>query len=181
MPHKDPEVRKAYKKKYNKVYKKQYYEAHKEEAAIYWKEFYQNNKERLIAKQAKQYEDKRGNYLFYAARARAKKFTLPFDIEKSDVIIPEFCPIFGIKLLSGDRDTSPSLDRIIPELGYTKGNIDIISMRANRLKNDMSIEDAERILAWMKSKKPTLSVNAETSPLINVPEVIQEIVVTGAV
>jgi hypothetical protein len=164
MPYKDPEVQKAYKKKYNKAYKKQYYEAHKEEAAAYWKEFYQNNKERLIAKQAKQYEDKRGNYLFYAARARAKKFNLPFDIEKSDVVIPEFCPIFGTKLLSGDRDTSPSLDRIIPELGYVKGNIDIISMRANRLKNDMSIEDAERILAWMKSKQVSPPVIPLTAP-----------------
>lgn len=40
----------------------------------------------------------------------------------------------------------PSVDRIIPELGYTKGNVRVISNRANLLKNNASIEEIELVL-----------------------------------
>jgi len=43
------------------------------------------------------------------------------------------------------------LDRIIPALGYVKGNVDIISMRANRLKNDLSEEELSRILDYIRA------------------------------
>lgn len=57
----------------------------------------------------------------------------------SDIIIPETCPMLGIKLefgfdKQGGNFNSPSLDRIIPELGYTKGNVMVISKRANMIK-----------------------------------------------
>ena len=56
--------------------------------------------------------------------------------------IPDVCPVLGIPLDQdpkgkGERsDNSPSLDKFIPSLGYVKGNIHIISWRANHLKND---------------------------------------------
>ena len=42
--------------------------------------------------------------------------------------------IFG----SSDRHApdNASLDRLLPKLGYVRGNVSIISMRANRLKYD---------------------------------------------
>lgn len=169
MPHKDPVIRKAYKKKYNASYKKKYYEEHKEKILAQARVHYLETREAMLLRQSVNYKKNLSNYLFYAARHRAKEFGLPFTIEKADVVIPEFCPVLGVKLFSGDRDTSASIDRIIPELGYVKDNIEVISMRANRLKNNASIEEIEKILAWMKVKKSNaelkdLFCTGDTSP-----------------
>lgn len=73
------------------------------------------------------------------ARERAKAKGLPFNITQEDIVIPATCPVLGISIeVNVDylKDTSPSLDRIKPELGYVKGNVRVISSRANRLKCD---------------------------------------------
>ena len=59
--------------------------------------------------------------------------------------MPKCCPILGIPLFRkkgrGYADNSPSLDRIKPELGYVTGNVVIVSMRANRIKNNASFKE----------------------------------------
>lgn len=92
--------------------------------------------------------------MWFAAKTRATKKKLPFDIEVSDIVIPTLCPVLGIELHRiksgrgvGQNPASPSLDRIIPHLGYVKGNVRVISFRANVLKNDASVEELEKILA----------------------------------
>jgi hypothetical protein len=87
------------------------------------------------------------------ARTRAKKFGLPFNITSEDIVIPDVCPIFGLKLEIADKifnDSSPSLDRIIPELGYVKENVIVISNRANVLKRDAKIDELEKIVMFYK-------------------------------
>jgi hypothetical protein len=82
--------------------------------------------------------------LFKVTKKRAKKFNIPFNITIDDIVIPEFCPIFKIPIFRNDlhqSNNSPSLDKIIPELGYIKGNVWIISMRANRIKSDLSKDE----------------------------------------
>ena len=82
--------------------------------------------------------------LYKITKKRAKKEGINFNIELSDLIIPKLCPIFKIPLFRGNgkrSNNSPSLDRIIPELGYVKGNVWIISDRANRMKSDMNEQD----------------------------------------
>ena len=63
----------------------------------------------------------------------------------NDISIPNKCPVLGIAIdpaVKGKRtDNSPSIDRLVPELGYVKGNIHIMSWRANRIKNNGSLED----------------------------------------
>lgn len=69
----------------------------------------------------------------------------------NDIVIPEFCPVFGYKLSQGGQeDDSPSVDRVVPSKGYVPGNVRVISMRANRLKQDGSIEDFEAILRYLR-------------------------------
>lgn len=83
------------------------------------------------------------------AKSRAKKNNLPFNIELGDIIIPEKCPLLGIKIESTEYKNSPnnpSLDKIIPEKGYTKGNVWVISNRANTLKNDATTQELKTLV-----------------------------------
>lgn len=78
----------------------------------------------------------------------AKKKNLPFDISPQDLVIPLICPVLGIPIGISPKiysDNSPSLDKINPKLGYVKDNVRIISFRANRLKCDMTKEEAKKI------------------------------------
>jgi hypothetical protein len=93
------------------------------------------------------------------AKARAKTFNLPFTITPADVknVWPEdgSCPILGIPLSrnvgKGPSPNSPSLDRLVPELGYVPGNIAIISMRANLIKQrETSPEALRKIATWIE-------------------------------
>jgi hypothetical protein len=80
------------------------------------------------------------------AKARAKENGLQFNIDLNDVIVPEICPVLGLKIsIDGPKDTSPSLDRIVPERGYTKGNVRVISWRANWIKNNATPDEIEKL------------------------------------
>lgn len=88
-------------------------------------------------------------------KSRAKKLNLPFDLELSDLPDESICPVFGTKISFGgtiplDPMTTSSVDRLIPEKGYTKENIRVISFRANAIKNDASIEDLKKVLAYLE-------------------------------
>lgn len=88
-----------------------------------------------------------GTRLLMLAKYRAKKNGLDFDITKEDFSVPEFCPILEIPIFVCERgfsDNSPTIDRIDNSRGYVKGNVRVISWRANRLKCDAT--PAELIL-----------------------------------
>lgn len=90
-------------------------------------------------------------YIYNAARLRAKNKKQLFTITLEDIIIPEYCPILGIKIdptLSGRSGHSPSVDRLDNNQGYTKENILIISDRANTLKSDSSKEERQKIYKY---------------------------------
>ena len=72
-------------------------------------------------------------------RRRAKAKGVPFNLTLEDIKLPVLCPVLGIPLdyeyKNGRLNSnSPSLDRRIPELGYVKGNVEVISMKANTIK-----------------------------------------------
>lgn len=92
-----------------------------------------------------------------SAKARAKALDLPFDLTVNDVTLPEVCPVFGTKLVWSDRiaDDTPSLDRFVPEKGYVKDNVAFISYKANRIKSNGTVNDIERVVAWMRSVQNT--------------------------
>lgn len=106
---------------------------------------------------ARMKQDDPAFFLLKGARERAKKQGLPFAINREHIVIPATCPILGIPITinvlgnaGGNRDQSPSLDKVIPELGYVPGNVRVISNKANRLKADNTIETLEAILNYMK-------------------------------
>jgi hypothetical protein len=73
------------------------------------------------------------------ARVRAKENNLPFDITTDYIysIIPKdgLCPALKTAMLINTRYTL-TIDKIIPDKGYTKGNVQILSLKANQMKND---------------------------------------------
>lgn len=87
--------------------------------------------------------------LLAAAKERAKQKGLEFDITHSDIIIPDYCPVLGIKLERGNGRTRPELDRRDNSRGYVKGNVFVISGRANRIKADASVEELQALLRYM--------------------------------
>lgn len=91
------------------------------------------------------------------AKQRALKKHLPFNLVLSDVIIPTHCPALGIRLRAGSSsNASPTLDRIIPSLGYTKGNVVVISALANSIK---STGTPDEILKVARFYQKTLKEN----------------------
>ena len=93
------------------------------------------------------------------ARARAKRDKVPFNltIEYLETIAADECPIFHSKFVWGasglgkgkTRDDTPQLDKIIPELGYVVGNVAFISGKANKMKDNGTMQEHYDIADWI--------------------------------
>ncbi|MCP1937389.1 hypothetical protein J2R95_003184 [Bradyrhizobium japonicum] len=103
------------------------------------------------------YQRTRIGVAFRNAKQNAKAKVLPFDLDV-DYLLSIFptdyvCPVLGIDMkFGGDRDNSPSLDRIEPAKGYVKGNVAFISDRANRIKSDATLEELGRVYQYLSQK-----------------------------
>jgi hypothetical protein len=81
---------------------------------------------------------------------------IPFSVTIDDIEQPELCPVLGIKLDYGCSDINKrnpakaTIDKVIPALGYIKGNVYIISHRANRLKSDVTLTELEQLLEYVR-------------------------------
>jgi hypothetical protein len=76
-------------------------------------------------------------------------------LDVDDVTIPAFCPVLGLPLFrnqggKAQGPNSPTIDRIIPALGYVRGNVRVISSRANSIKSDSTPEELLRVAAYMQ-------------------------------
>ena len=89
------------------------------------------------------------------AKRRAESDALPFDLDPTEITIPDRCPVFGWPLEIGDgasQDTSPSLDKLDPAKGYVQGNVWVISHLANRIKNNATLEQLEAVAAALRKR-----------------------------
>lgn len=84
-------------------------------------------------------------HLWQGAKRRAEAKGLEFNISVDDVHIPDVCPLLGAEIVVGGSretlDSAPALDRIDNAKGYVKGNVWVISHRANSSKRDLSIAE----------------------------------------
>jgi hypothetical protein len=136
------------------AYLRRYHEEHRESRSEYMHRYYEKRREqwRETMRQWRAAEPDAAR-LVREARNRAARKGIPFDLTPDDVEVPEFCPILGIKLTRGSghmHAASPTLDRVDPTLGYVRGNVAVISHRANTIKNSGSAQEHERIAAWMQ-------------------------------
>jgi hypothetical protein len=81
--------------------------------------------------------------IWYRAKNNAKEKSLEFNLEVEDITIPTLCPYLGVELLTeSNQSRNPnyfSIDRVDSTKGYVKGNIQIISLLANTMKNNATI------------------------------------------
>jgi len=151
-------ARKEQKRKYHREYMRRWTKEnakkHRESSRISMAKQRETNGDRVNRIRRESYARRWVTAALGHAKQRAQKKGWDFALSAKDIIVPEFCPILGIRLQVGDgafSDSSPSLDRINPNLGYVPGNVAVISMRANAIKRDGSAAEHERIAAWMRA------------------------------
>jgi hypothetical protein len=87
-----------------------------------------------------------------------------WDLEFEDVYFPLICPVLGVKLdytgLGTSSDNTASFDRLDSSMGYVPGNVVVMSMRANRLKNDGSADEHRAIADFLESYHETAEERA---------------------
>lgn len=82
--------------------------------------------------------------LFRYARMRAARRGREFTLDPEDIMIPERCPVLNVPM------KRPSIDRMDNSRGYVKGNIRVISTRANLLKNNAAEWELQAVLEYMR-------------------------------
>ena len=101
--------------------------------------------------------------MLHQAKRRAKNQNIPFSlsIEDLDSLYVTHCPI-TLQPLDWTRefvtnalphDNTPSLDKNIPQNGYIRNNCAIISYKANRLKNNGTLDEHRRIVQYMAKQQ----------------------------
>ena len=109
-------------------------------------------KNKVVPRGKDRSEDDYKKDLLKGMQSRARTYGIPMDVTIDDIVITDLCPIFGTPMFWGDTLTNdnPTVDRVVPALGYVKGNICVISHRANRQKNSSTLEELKMILAYME-------------------------------
>ena len=91
---------------------------------------------------------------FRSKKANAKRVGKKWDIEFGDLEFPTHCPVLGLELdyfAETTQENSPSFDCVDSTKGYVKGNVVIISWRANRIKNDGTASEHRAIASFIES------------------------------
>jgi len=128
-----------------KLKRREYYLKRKDYYLQQNKAWRDSNKEHRAEHAARKHRERKENdpalYLWKYAKARAKHDSMEFDLEVTDIVIPEVCPYMKTKFVMGDKQLAASLDRIDSSRGYTKDNVRVISSRANRMKNNATEQE----------------------------------------
>ena len=125
-----------------KEYKKEWREKNRAKIRAYGYEYSQKNPQKI---------------LLLSAKHRSIKKGVPCTINEEDIHIPAVCPVLGIPIekrfnadgKKGAYPNSPSLDRIDNLQGYEKGNIQVISSKANSMKNSASPKELLQFAYWV--------------------------------
>lgn len=126
-------------------------------------------KGKIVFTSPKAFQRNKINMVLVNIRKRCKQSNLPFDIDQEYLlsIFPKdfLCPVTGILMQWGyenGRDSSPSIDRIIPELGYVRNNLVWVCCKVNRIKSDSSIEFLNTLVNFYNKASDNLSNNHPT-------------------
>ena len=116
-----------------------------EKAKAYSRAYYHKHREKKLKEHANWCEHNYPWTMWNMAKHRARREGLEFSIVVSDIVIPDVCAYLQIPLTTlrgrGRYWSNASLDRIDNTKGYTKDNIEVISNRANVMKNNATKQE----------------------------------------
>lgn len=167
MPYKDKNSEAA--KASQKRSSRKYYSRNRQNQILKAAKYNREHKEQVNARSVIRRSNKLPpeKVLWWNARNRSVSKGITFDLEIADCLVPELCPVLGIPLVIGighAKDNSPSLDRINPSLGYIKGNVRVISHKANTIKSNATIQELEKVLNYVKRETNRLEQDAKRPP-----------------
>lgn len=139
---------------YKRELERKYYAENPESYKRRQKEYQLRTLDKFAARSSDWCQKNHEKVILRAAKNRAKERGLDFDLDVSDIVIPENCPILGIPIvrIPGKRTAgSASLDRIDNSRGYVKGNVWVISSKANVMKNNATLQELKQFGKWCLS------------------------------
>ncbi len=90
-------------------------------------------------------------------RCKATGMRCDIDVPYLIRIANKHCPVFGVELKytvdgkgKGPSKHSPTVDKVLPNMGYVAGNVCVISWRANMLKCDGTPDELEAVAAYAR-------------------------------
>lgn len=89
---------------------------------------------------------------FRKKKANAIRNGFEFTVDFGELVFPTHCPILGIELdyfAENRAENTVSFDRIDSSKGYVAGNVVVISWRANRIKNDGTADEHQKIADFL--------------------------------
>jgi len=131
-----------------------------------------------LVKQQNYRKTKRGHLVNFLghAKSRAKIQNLPCDLtlEYLESIANDECPVFNTPFVwgqsNGKHPYRPSLDRVVPDLGYVKGNVVFISLKANIIKQDITEKELYAVADWLHDKRKEVLENVKPKPVTPLPD-----------
>jgi len=101
-------------------------------------------------------------------RARTRHKGYETDLELSDLPkLGDVCPVLGIKFKKQKgplADESVSIDKVNPNLPYLKkykDNLRFISYKANRIKNNATLDELKKVVAYVENSTQSHSEGSE--------------------
>lgn len=89
-------------------------------------------------------------------RNRCAKNDIPFNLDPEFFrVILALCPVLGIPMMRKSKtlDNRATVDRLIPSLGYVKGNVAWMSSRANRIKTDATLQELQLVAQFVENSQ----------------------------
>ena len=102
--------------------------------------------------------------LWTHSRKSARERELEHTISVEDIHVPEYCPVFKVPMEYKGPFT-PTLDRIDSSKGYVKGNVQVLSWKANTMKSNATSQELILFALWV------LGLDVKKEP--NVTELIE--------
>ena len=107
-------------------------------------------------------------------RAKIQNLSCNLTLEYLELIANDECPVFNTPFVwgqsNGKHPYRPSLDRVIPNLGYIKGNVVFISMKANSIKQDVTEKELYAVADWLHDKRKEVLENVKPKPVTPLPD-----------
>lgn len=137
----------------------------------YHAKYYLDNKTKISSAGAVRRRLEPWRHIISNIRGRAEREGIPYDIdvEWGSETYTGRCEVTGIAFIKTDGNDgqmpfSPSIDRIVPALGYTKGNCRWVLFGINALKGSGTDADMWRIIMAAASQRMLIAFQKETPP-----------------